>query len=87
MKQLYLNIKDILCDISSDKYLHFIVCMILTQALWNLTMDIILTLIVMLGIGILKEVFDKFIMKEKFDYKDLEADTYGILTGIILLIL
>lgn len=87
MKQLYLGIKNILCDISSDKYLHFMVCMVLTQILCKLTISIILPLIVVLSIGILKELFDKFIMKEKFDYGDLEADIYGILTGAMLLIL
>lgn len=86
MKQLYLGIKNILCDISSDKYLHFIVCMILTQVLGKVV-DPTLTILIVFGIGVLKELFDKFIMKESFDLQDLEADAYGILVGIVILIL
>ena len=87
MKQLYLGIMNILCDISSDKYLHFIVCLILTQVLDKVSVDIPLTILIVFGIGVLKELFDKFIMKESFDLQDLEADAYGILVGIVILIL
>lgn len=87
MKQLYLGIKNILCDIPSDKYLHFIVCMILTEVSAKMGVEIHLTILIVFGMGIFKELFDKFIMKESFDCTDLEADTYGILVGVILLII
>ena len=87
MKQLYLGIMNILCDISSDKYLHFIVCLILTQVLGKVSVNIPLTILIVFGIGVLKELFDKFVMKESFDLQDLEADAYGILVGIVILIL
>lgn len=87
MKQIYLGIKNILCDIPSDKYLHFIVCMIMTQVLSKTIMTTELSILVVFGIGVLKELFDKYIMKESFDLQDLEADAYGILVGIVILIL
>jgi len=87
MKQLYLGMKNILCDISSDKYLHFIVCMILTLLIAKITNEVCTPLAVVFSIGVLKELFDKFIMKEKFDFDDLGADAYGILVGIVILII
>ena len=87
MKQLYLGIKNVLCDISSDKYLHFIVCMILTQIIGKTTMNPALTMSIVFSIGVLKELFDKFIIKESFDFQDLEADAYGIIVGIVMLII
>ena len=87
MKKLYLKIKDGLCGISSDKYLHFIMCMILTQILVFALDSFAVAVVGVMGIGILKELFDKFVMKEDFDTKDLVADSYGVLVGLVVLIL
>ena len=78
MKQLYLGMKNILCDISSDKYLHFIVCMILTLLIAKITNEVCTPLAVVFSIGVLEELLDKFIRKEKFDVDDVGADAYGI---------
>ena len=87
MKKLYLKIKNGLCSISSDKYLHVLVSLILLQVVAKLLGDVQWSILIVFGIGALKESFDKFIMKEDFSCQYLEADAYGILVGVVLLII
>lgn len=72
-----------LADIGSDKYLHFIVGMILATIV-RLHVGALAALaavaIVMAG----KECIDHFIRKENFDLKDALA---GVMGGVLMLIL
>lgn len=82
MKEYYLKVKEWLCDISSDKYLHCMVCMMLVQIIVWSTLHIGWALWGTLGIAVAKEVFDKFVMNGEFSLEDLEADCSGIVLGI-----
>ena len=75
-----------LADIGSDKYLHFIVGMIVATivrlhvgALAALAALIFVTIVM-----IAKECIDHFIRKENFDWKDALA---GVMGGALMLIL
>lgn len=87
MKKFYLMVKERLCNIESDKYLHFIVCMILTLILMFVFNSSTMSIAVVMSIGILKELFDKYIMKESFDTSDILADAWGVFVGLVVLIL
>ena len=86
MKKIYNKIANFLCSFTSDKYVHFIVCMILVQLIALLIPFYYAMLIVFL-IGLLKEIFDSKQKDDKFDVKDLLADILGIIIeGLILMI-
>lgn len=72
-----------LADIGSDKYLHFIVGM-MVAAVMRLHVGALaaLTAVVMVMAG--KEMVDHFVRKENFDLKDALA---GVMGGIVTLIL
>lgn len=91
MKEIYLKIKNRLCNIPSDKYLHSIVSLALTQLLFfpcglisKSYLGVIAMLIVM-AIGFAKELFDKYVMNTYIDYDDLRADLVGIVFGLVLM--
>lgn len=88
MKQIYLKLKDCLCGISSDKYLHCMVSLVIAQALCAIPgVQAWLALVITLCIGIAKELFDKYVMRTFFDMDDLKADSVGALLGVILALL
>lgn len=72
-----------LADIGSDKYLHFIVGM-MVAAVMRLHVGALaaLTAVVIVMAG--KEMVDHFVRKENFDLKDALA---GVMGGIVTLIL
>ena len=72
-----------LADIGSDKYLHFIVGM-MVAAVMRLHVGTLaaLTAVVIVMAG--KEMVDHFVRKENFDLKDALA---GVMGGIVTLIL
>lgn len=72
-----------LADIGSDKYLHFIVGM-MVAAIMRLHVGALaaLTAVVIVMAG--KECIDHFIRKENFDWEDTLA---GIMGGVVMLIL
>lgn len=72
-----------LADIGSDKYLHFIVGMILATIV-HLHVGALAALTAVAIVMIAKECIDHFIRKENFDWKDVLA---GILGGVAMLIL
>lgn len=74
-----------LAGISSDKYLHFIVGM-MVAAVMRLHVGALaaLTAVVMVMAG--KEMVDHFVRKENFDLKDALAGAIGGLVTLILMI-
>ena len=86
MKKLYNKIANFLCSFTSDKYVHFIVCMILVQLI-ALFIPFYYAMLIVFILGLGKEIFDSKQKDDKFDVKDLFADILGIITeGLILMI-
>ena len=72
-----------LASIGSDKYLHFIVGMILA-AIMRLHVGTLAALVAVTIVMITKECIDHFIRKENFDWEDA---LFGIMGGVVMLIL
>lgn len=86
MKKLYNKIASFLCSFTSDKYVHFIVCMILVQLI-ALFIPVLYAMLIVFILGLCKEIFDSKQKDDKFDIKDLFTDILGIITeGLILII-
>ena len=91
MKQFYLKIKNRLCNISSDKYLHAIVCLALVQLFLFPCCYISkyfggsIAILLVMAIGLFKELFDKYVMNESIDHGDLKADFVGVAIGTLLI--
>lgn len=86
MKKLYNKIANFICSFSTDKYVHFIVCMILVQLI-SLLIPFYYAMIIVFILGLFKEIYDSTQKDDKFDIKDLLADSLGIITeGLILMI-
>lgn len=75
-----------LADIGSDKYLHFIVGMVLATIvrLHVGTLAALAALIFVTIVMVTKECIDHFIRKENFDLTDALA---GVMGGVVMLIL
>ncbi|MBF1479056.1 hypothetical protein [Prevotella pallens] len=74
---------ELLADIGSDKYLHFIVGMILA-AIVRLHVGALAALIFVTIVMIAKETIDHFIRKENFDLTDA---LFGVMGGVVMLII
>ena len=86
MKKIYNKIANFLCSFTSDKYIHFIICMILVQLI-ALFIPFYYAMLIVFILGLGKEIFDSKQQDDKFDVKDLLADILGIITeGLILMI-
>ena len=86
MKKIYNKIANFLCSFTSDKYIHFIVCMILVQLI-ALFIPFYYAMLIVFILGLSKEIFDSTQQDDKFDVKDLLADILGIIIeGLILII-
>ena len=72
-----------LADIGSDKYLHFIVGM-MVAAIIRLHDGALAALTAVVMVMTAKEMIDRFVRKENFDLKDALA---GVMGGIVTLIL
>ena len=75
-----------LASIGSDKYLHFIVGMVLATIV-RLHVGALAALIALVAVTVVmitKECIDHFIRKENFDWKDALA---GVMGGAVMLIL
>lgn len=72
-----------LADIGSDKYLHFIVGMVLA-AIMRLHVGALAALTAVAIVMIAKECVDHFVRKENFDLTDA---LFGIMGGVVTLIL
>lgn len=86
MKKIYNKIANFLCSFTSDRYVHFIVCMILVQLI-SLLIPFYYAMIIVFILGLFKEIYDSKQKDDKFDIKDLFADSLGIIIeGLILMI-
>ena len=86
MKKLYNKIANFLCSFTSDKYVHFIVCMILVQLI-ALFIPILYAMLIVFILGLGKEIFDSKQQDNTFSFKDLFSDILGIvIEGLILMI-
>ena len=86
MKKLYNKIANFLCSFTSDKYVHFIVCMILVQLI-ALFIPVLYSMLIVFIIGLGKEIFDSKQQDDTFSFKDLFSDILGIvIEGLILMI-
>ena len=86
MKNIYNKIANFLCSFTSDKYVHFIVCMILVQLI-SLFIPVLYAMLIVFILGLCKEIFDSKQKDDKFDIKDLLADILGIIIeGLILMV-
>ena len=86
MKKIYNKIANFLCSFTSDKYIHFIVCMILVQLI-ALFIPFYYAMLIVFILGLGKEIYDSKQQDDKFDVKDLLADILGIIIeGSILMI-
>jgi len=72
-----------LADIGSDKYLHFIVGM-MVAAIMRLHVGALAALIFVTIVMIAKECVDHFVRKENFDLTDA---LFGVMGGVVMLIL
>ena len=72
-----------LASIGSDKYLHFIVGM-MVAAIMRLHVGVLAVLIFVTIVMIAKECIDHFLRKENFDLTDA---LFGIMGGVVMLIL
>lgn len=72
-----------LASIGSDKYLHFIVGM-MVAAVMRLHVGALAALTAVVMVMTAKEMVDRFVRKENFDLKDALA---GVMGGIVTLIL
>ena len=84
MKKLYNKIANFLCSFTSDKYMHFIVCMILVQLI-ALFIPVLYAMLIVFILGLGKEIFDSKQQDDTFSFKDLFSDILGIvIEGVIL---
>ena len=84
MKKLYNKIANFLCSFTSDKYVHFIVCMILVQLI-ALFIPFYYAMLIVFILGLGKEIFDSTQQDNTFSFKDLFSDILGIIIeGLIL---
>lgn len=84
MKKLYDKIANFLCSFTSDKYVHFIVCMILVQLI-ALFIPFYYAMLIVFILGLGKEIFDSKQQDDTFSFKDLFSDILGIvIEGLIL---
>ena len=72
-----------LADIGSDKYLHFIVGM-MVAAIMRLHVGTLAALAAVAIVMVAKECIDHFIRKENFDWEDA---LFGVMGGVVMLIL
>lgn len=86
MKKIYNKIANFLCSFTSDRYVHFIVCMILVQLI-SLFIPVLYAMLIVFILGLCKEIFDSKQKDDKFDIKDLLADNLGIVIGGLILMI
>lgn len=67
--------------LEADGLAHLLVCMMLTMVLVPL-MNLWLAILIVLCVGIGKELYDKFAKKTEFSTKDLICDVIGIIFGL-----
>ena len=86
MEKMYNKVANFLCSFTADKYIHFIVCIILVQLI-SLLVPVLYSMLIVFIIGLGKEIFDSKQQDNTFSFKDLFSDILGIvIEGLILMI-
>ena len=67
----------------NDKLLHFTVSLALVVLL-SLLMPCAVAEVVTLAVGVMKELYDKYVKRTRIDVLDLVADALGAGTGLIV---
>ncbi len=85
---LYTKLTQPLLDLGSDKYLHFIVCLLMTFFLTALLGNGVLAFsLTMFLAAIVKEVIIDYILRCTLcDWQDILADIAGAMTGMLMTI-
>lgn len=71
--------------ISQDKLIHFFASAWILLCVLLITNDVNIAFFGAFGIGILKELYDKFIKKTEIDFYDLVADFGGCVASLFLI--
>lgn len=69
-----------------DKHLHVFISTLLV-IIFSAQVKVLMAGLISLLFGLLKESFDKFYRHENFDFKDILADVFGVVLGIIIVFL
>ena len=86
MEKMYNKVANFLCSFTADKYIHFIVCIILVQLI-SLLVPVLYSMLIVFIIGLGKEIFDSKQQDDTFSFKDLFSDILGIvIEGLILMV-
>ena len=70
-------------SIPYDKLLHFAVCAVLGSLMKVVGIEWYFTLLVVMSVGVGKEIYDKVSKKGTPEWKDVLADFVGALVGVI----
>lgn len=79
--KIELLISNSIAVLGADGLAHLLVCMMLIMVLAPL-MNLWLAILIVLCVGIGKELYDKFTKKTEFSTKDLICDVIGIIFGL-----
>lgn len=79
--KIELLISNSIAILGADGLAHLLVCMMLTMVLVPL-MNLWLAILIVLCVGIGKELYGKFTKKTEFSTKDLICDVIGIVFGL-----
>jgi accessory gene regulator protein AgrB len=69
--------------IPKDKWLHVIVCGVITIGL-SFLLSWVAACFITFAIGIAKELVDKYLRHGVFSYEDLRANAFGIFCGAVI---
>ena len=69
--------------IEKDKLIHFCISLLLSQLAYLCVWFIL----VPIGVGITKELYDKYVRKTKFNWRDWIVTVAGIIPVMVILIL
>lgn len=85
MKDFIKGIYQRFVSIPQDKLLHFMVSVIIVTLLKMVLGEdyVVIPLVTTMGIGLLKELYDKFVKKTEFDFGDFAMDFIGAIIGIV----
>ena len=79
--KIELLVSNSIAVLGADGLAHLLVCMMLTMVLVPL-MNLWLAILIVLCVGIGKELYDKFAKNTEFSTKDLICDVIGIVFGL-----
>lgn len=76
-------ITKIVDKVGSDKVMHAETCALISAAVTRYAHNAIVGVLVALGVGVLKELYD-MTTGEEFDWRDVAADAVGAVAGAVM---